>query len=195
MGISFSSDEGAWADYLISRAGLLIFCTILLISASRIQPLFIQKDTAGRLDASVWHLVSFLESGNGVQGPYYYRSDVNDEVFINISTRYVTATKGTVTRGKGLMTPVYPPNGYWNNRTGLLLVIADMCQGRTGTGEDVLRTSDIEVIDDMLEQIEMELASSPFSPDHERTLIAERVSLDYQGPGGIERRDITIVYQ
>ncbi|MCD4809096.1 MAG: hypothetical protein K8R17_04285, partial [Methanosarcinales archaeon] len=39
-------DERAWADFLITRVGLLLFCTILFISAFNIHPLFIQQDAA-----------------------------------------------------------------------------------------------------------------------------------------------------
>ncbi len=76
-----------------------------------------------------------------------------------------------------------------------MLVIADMCDNRTGLKENLLNESDIQRIDTVLYQVKAELANESYIPDTTRPLIAEKVMLDYRTPGGIQRREITIVYQ
>jgi len=70
-------DERAWADFLITRVGLLLFCTILFISAFNIHPLFIQQDAAGMMDASLSSLASYIEDvdSTSIQGAHYYTFD------------------------------------------------------------------------------------------------------------------------
>jgi hypothetical protein len=196
-----AKDEMAWADYLITRVGLLIFGAILLLSAFKIQPLFIYQDTAGMQDAQLLSLVLFMESvdSTNIQRAHYYDFDTTYDGTISISSRYVRAdadTKtGSVTTAQALMTKVYPSNSVWNNRSGLISSIADICQGRTGIGDNTLQADDLERINEMLRQIEAELADEPFVPDILQPLIVERVMLNYQGPDSIQRRGVTIVYQ
>ena len=195
---SLTIDEKAWADYLITRAGMLIFCSLLIIAAFSVHPLFIEKDISGMLDAKISHLASYLEGvdSTSIQRSYYYGFDIPESVEIGLSARYVTAsTVPHMTRARALMTPVYPSNSLWNNRSGLMVAISNRCQGRTGIGEDLLLPSDWELIRELLGEAEHELAVDAFVPDTNQPLIVEKVILNLQGPEGIEKRGITIVYQ
>ena len=194
-------DERAWADYLITRVGLLLFCSILFISAFNIHPLFIQQDAAGMMDADLSSLASYIEDvdSSSIQGANYYTFDVDPDVIIDISSKYVSAysyTKtGKVTRARALMTTPYPRNCKWDNGSGLLEAIADKCGGRTGLGEDVLEEGDWQSINEMLDQTEAELAQEPFIPDTMQPLVVEKVMLNIRTAEGVERRGVTIVYQ
>ena len=201
MAVGLKDDERAWADYLITRAGLLVFSAILLLAAFKVPPLFILQDAAGEMDADLSSLTSFIEgiAGSSIQGARYYHFESSPEVSISMSARYVAADSGTgadsVTLARALMTTAYPPNSLWVNRSGLLEAIAGRCGGRTGIGDDLLRDSDMVAVDGMLEQVEAELAPEPFVPDTVQPLVVEKVILYYEGPDGVERRGITIVYQ
>jgi len=194
-------DEGAWADFLITRVGLLLFSSILLISAFNIHSLFIQQDAAGMMDADLSSLASYIEDveSSSIQGANYYTFDIDPDVIIDISSKYVSAysyTKtGKVTRARALMTTPYPRNCKWDNGSGLLEAIADKCGGRTGLGEDVLEEGDWQSINEMLDEIETELAQEPFVPDTMQPLIVEKVMLNIQTAEGVGKRGITIVYQ
>ena len=194
-------DERAWADFLITRVGLLLFSSILLISAFNIPPLFIQQNAAGMMDADLSSLASYIEDveSSSIQGANYYTFDIDPDVTIDISSKYVSAyseTKtGKVTRARALMTTPYPRNCQWDSGSGLLEAIADKCGGRTGLGEDVLEEGDWQSINEMLDEIETELALEPFVPNTMRPLIVEKVMLNIQTAEGVERRGITVVYQ
>lgn len=197
---SLSIDEKAWADYLITRAGLLIFCSFLFIAAFNVYPLFIEKDTSMMLDARISHLAAYLEGvdSTSIQRSYYYGFDIPESIEIGLSARYVTAQTDSVpqmTRARALMTPVYPSNSLWNNRSGLMSAISNRCQGRTGIRGDLLLPSDWDLIRELLDEAEDELAVDAFIPDTNQPLIVEKVILNLQGPEGIEKRGITIVYQ
>ena len=195
---SLTIDEKAWADYLITRAGLMVFCSLLFIAAFNIHPLFMEKDISGMLDARTSHLASYLEGvdSTSIQRSYYYGFDIPEGVEMGLSGRYVTAsTDMGLTRARALMTPVYPSNSLWNNRSGLMVTISNRCQGRTGIGEDLLLPSDWDLIKQLLGEAEDELAVDAFVPDTDQPLIVENVILNIQGPEGIEKRGITIVYQ
>lgn len=194
-------DERAWADFLVTRAGLLLFCSILLISTFNVHPLFIQQEAAGMMDADLSSLTSYIEDvdSTSIQGAHYYTFDIDPEVTIDISSKYVSAysdTKtGRVTRARALMTSLYPPNSLWDSRPELLEAISGRCEGRTGLGEDVLESEDWQRINEMLEQAGTELAKEPFVPDTMQPLIVEKVMLNIRTTEGVERRGITIVYQ
>ena len=194
-------DERAWVDFLITRVGLLLFCSILLISAFNIHPLFIQQDTTGMMDAGLSSLASYIEDvdSTSIQGPHYYTFDIDPDVNIDISSKYVSAysdTKtGSVTRARALMTTFYPQNSIWGSGPGLLEAIAERCEGRTGLGEDVLEGGDWQSINEMLDKAGTELAQEPFVPDTMQPLIVEKVMLNIQTDEGIESRGVTIVYQ
>ncbi|MCL7412782.1 MAG: hypothetical protein M8353_04080 [ANME-2 cluster archaeon] len=201
MMAGLSDDERAWADYLITRAGFLVFSAILLLAAFKVPPLFILQDTAGEMDADLSSLASFIEgvAGSSLEGARYYHFGSSSEVFIHMSARYVVAGSGegtgSVTRARALMSPVYPPNSLWVNRSGLLEEIAGRCGGRTGMGDDLLRVSDMVAVEEMLGQVEAELAQVPFVPDTRQLLVVEKVILYYEAADGIERRGISIVHQ
>ena len=194
-------DEKAWADFLITRVGLLLFCSILLISAFNIHPLFLQQDAAGMMDADLSSLASYIEDvdSTSIQGVNYYTFDIDPDVTIDISSKYVSAysdTKtGRVTRARALMTTSYPRNSQWDNGSGLLEAITNKSGGRTGLGEDVLEEGDWQGINEMLDEIKTELARDPFVPDTMRPLIVEKVMLNIQTAEGVEKREVTIVYQ
>ncbi len=197
----FNDDERAWADFLITRVGLMLFSSILLVSAFNIYPLFIQQETAGMMDASLSSLASYIEDvdSTSIQGPHYYTFDIDPDVTIDISSKYVSAysdTKtGRVTRARALMTTFYPQNSKWDSGPGLLEVIANSCDGRTGLGDDELIDGDWQIINEMLDQAGTELAQEPFVPDTMQPLIVEKVILNIETDEGVEKRGVTIVYQ
>lgn len=191
------NDDAAWADYFITRVGLLIFCSILLLSAFKIHPLFVQQDTALMLDARLASLAALIEAvdSTDIQGAHYYRLDTADDISFSISSMYVAAFSASGQRAQPLMTRVYPPNSIWKNRSELMKAIASGCQGRTGNGNNTLRSNDLAYINAMFRQVEAELATEPFIPDKMQPLIVEKVILNYQTPQGIQSRGVTIVYQ
>lgn len=200
----FHKNEKAWADYLITRAGILIFCSILLLLVFKIPALFTQQNEIGILDAQLCSLTSFIESvdSSKIRGSQHYEFDIPPDInniTIGISSGFVCANSqidtGGVTRAQALIREVYPSNSLWTNSSDLMLVIADMCDNRTGLEDNLLNESDIQYIDTILYQVKTELANESYSPDTTRQLIAEKVILDYRTPGGIQRREITIVYQ
>ncbi len=199
--MGLKNDERAWADYLITRAGLLVFTAILLLAAFKVPPLFILQDVAGEMDADLSSIASFMEgvAGSSLQGARYYHFDTPDEVTTSMTARFVAADYGagvgSVTRARALMTTVYPANSLWVNRSGLLEEIASRCGGRCGIGDDLLLDSDMAAVEGMLGEVEAELAQEPFIPDTRQPLVVEKVILYYEGTDGIERREITIVYQ
>ncbi|MBW6518637.1 MAG: hypothetical protein K0A89_09085 [ANME-2 cluster archaeon] len=199
--MGLKDDEKAWADYLITRAGLLVFSAILLLVAFKVPPLFILQDVAGELDADLSSIASFMEGveGSSLQGARYYHFKSSPEVSLHMSARYLSADSGagpgSITRARGLMTTVYPANSFWVNRSELLEEIANRCGGRTGIGEDLLLESDMAAVEEMLGQVEAERAEEPFIPDTRQPLVVEKVVVYYDGTDGIERRGITIVYQ
>ncbi|MCL7414561.1 MAG: hypothetical protein M8349_00660 [ANME-2 cluster archaeon] len=199
--MGLQNDERAWSDYLITRAGLLIFSAILLLAALKVPPLFILQDAAGEMDADLLSLASFMEEvgGSSIEGARYYSFEMGPEVSLHMSTRYVAAQSGTgnskVTRAQALMTTIYPANSLWNNRSGLVEAIAHRCGGRTGLGDDLLVASDMAIVEGMLGQMETELAQQPFIPDTRQSLVVDKVILYYEGAEGVESRGVTIVYQ
>ncbi|MCK4938208.1 MAG: hypothetical protein KAR85_06360 [Methanosarcinales archaeon] len=199
--MGLKDDEMAWADYLITRAGLLVFTSILLLAAFKVPPLFILQDAAGEMDADLSSMTSFMEvvAGSSLQGARYYHFDNPGEVTISMTARFVAAEYGVgiggVTRARALMTTVYPANSLWVDRPGMMEEIANRCEGRTGIGDDLLLDSDMASVKGMLGEVEAELAQEPFVPDTRQMLVVEKVILYYEGTDGIERRGITIVHQ
>ena len=197
----FNDDEKAWADFLITRVGLLLFCSILFISAFNIYPLFIQQEAAGMMDADLSSLASYIEDvdSTNIQGAHHYTFDIDPDVTIDITSKYVSAysdTKtGRVTRARALMTTFYPQNSIWDNGSELLEAIANSCDGRTGLGEDALKDGDWQIINEMLDQVGTKLAQEPFVPDTMQPLIVEKVILNIETDEGVEKRGVTIVYQ
>jgi hypothetical protein len=200
----FHKNEKAWADYLITRAGILIFCSILLLLVFKIPPLFTQQNEIGMLDAQLCSLTSFIEGvdSSKIRSSQCYEFDIPPDInniSIGISSGFVCANSqidtGRVTRAQALIREVYPSNNLWNNRSELMLVIADMCDNRTGLKDNQLNESDIQRIDTVLYQVKAELANESYIPDTTRPLIAEKVMLAYRTPRGIRGREITIVYQ
>jgi len=200
----FHKNEKAWADYLITRAGILIFCSILLLLVFKIPALFTQQNEIGMLDAQLCSLTSFIEGvdSSKIRGSQHYEfgipPDINN-ITIGISSGFVCANSqidtGGVTRAQALIREVYPSNSLWTNSSELMLVIADMCNNRTGLEDNLLNESDLQHIDMVLYQVKAELANESYLPDTTSLLIAEKVILDYRTPRGIQRREITIVYQ
>ncbi|MCD4846230.1 MAG: hypothetical protein K8R25_17265 [Methanosarcinales archaeon] len=200
----FHKNERGWADYLITRAGILIFCSILLLLVFKIPALFTQQNEIGMLDAQLCSLTSFIEGvdGSKIRSSQCYEFDIPpgiENITIGISSGFVCANSqidtGGVTRAQALIRGVYPSNSLWNNSSEMMLVIADMCDNRTGLGDNLLNESDMQHIDTLLYQVKTELANESYIPDTTRSLIAEKVMLDYRTPGGIQRRGITVVYQ
>jgi hypothetical protein len=197
----FTSNETAWADYLITRAGMLIFCCILLLSALKIPLLFAAPNEAGMLDAELCSLASFIENvdSSSIQTIHCYEFEGYRNITIGMSSRYVSACSQInthrISRAYSLIREVYPSNSIWSNRSGLLRLIADECDNRTGMGDDALTQDDLIRIDEILQHAKTDLANQSFIPDTTQPLIVEKVILNYQTPEGVKKRGITIVYQ
>jgi len=93
------------------------------------------------LDAQLCSLTSFIEGvdSSKIRGSQHYEfgipPDINN-ITIGISSGFVCANSqidtGGVTRAQALIREVYPSNSLWTNSSELMLVIADMCNNRTG---------------------------------------------------------------
>src|SRR4030067_3186524 len=120
-------DEGAWADFFITRIGLMLFASVLLLSALKVYPMFIEKETRVGLDAIASDITSKIEAVDSVTVPgfrYVHAFDEKDKIVrIGISTEYVAARLNITTpwgerelvHAEPLVVRVYPPNSNWSN--------------------------------------------------------------------------------
>lgn len=204
----FKADERAWADFFITRVGLILFAAVLLLSALKVYPLFIEKETISGLDATASDITSKIEALDSVTVPgyrYIHAFDENDKLArIGISTEYVAARVNISTswgerelvHAEPLVVRVYPPNSNWSNTSGLRRKLSDLGAGKNGDVESPLDFSrDKRAVDSMFIDIEHELARSPFVPDMNRSLIIEKVMIHYTDANRSVERDYVLVYQ
>jgi hypothetical protein len=204
----FTDDERAWADFFITRIGVILFAAVLLLSAFKIYPMFKEQETGAGLDAAASDIASRIEAVDVVTVPgykYFYVFDEKDKnKRIEISTEFVVVRYNLSTpwgerelvHAEPLVARVYPPNSNWSNTSGLRKKLSDLGAGRNGDAVSPLDFSrDKEKVDGMFNNIEAELARTPFIPDMNRSLLIEKVMIYYKDGNRSVERDYVIIYQ
>jgi hypothetical protein len=204
----FTSDERAWADFFITRIGLILFAAMLLLSAFKIYPMFNEQQARAGMDAAASDIASKIEALDVVTVPMYkyvYAFDEKDKnKRIEISTelvviRYNLSTpwgERELVHAEPVVARVYPPNSKWSNTSGLRKNLSDLGSGKNGDAVSPLNFSgDKEKVDAMFNSIEQELARNPFVPDMNRSMIIEKVIIYYNDGDKHEARDHVIIYQ
>ncbi|MBU4139786.1 MAG: hypothetical protein KJ729_07615 [Euryarchaeota archaeon] len=204
----FAADERAWADFFITRIGLILFAAVLLLSAFKVYPMFNEQQARAGMDAAASDIVSKIEAVDVVTVPgykYVYAFDEKDKnKRIEISTEFVVARYNLSTawgerelvHAEPVVARVYPPNSYWSNTSGLRKMMSDLCVGKNGDAVSPLNFSgDKGKVDEMFISIERELARTPFVPDMNRSMIIEKVMIYYNDGNKREARDHVIIYQ
>jgi len=204
----FAADEGAWADFFITRIGLILFAAVLLLSAFKVYPMFNEQQARAGMDAAASDIASKIEAVDVVTVPgykYFYVFDEKDKnKRIEISTefvvvRYILSTPWgdrELAHAEPLVARVYPPNSNWSNTSGLMKKLSDLGAGINGDAVSPLDFSrDKEKVDGMFNNIEAELARTPFIPDMNRSLLIEKVIIHYRDGNRSVERDYVIIYQ
>lgn len=205
----FIKNEDGWADFFITRIGLILFAAILLLSAFRVYPMFQENETRAYLDIMASEIASKIEAVDATVIPeikHTYVFDGKNKVRVEMSTEYVVTRANIVTGISGerelfhaepVVTRVYPSNSNWSNTSGLREYISrNIGGGRNGAPSYPLNLSnDKEKIDRMFKNISTELARTPFIPDTARPLTIEKVIIRYANQTEIAERDYVLVYQ
>ena len=205
----FLNNEKGWADFFITRIGLILFASILLLSALKVYPMFQEKEEHLELAASVSDIASKIEASDSTTIPgYKYNYNFNEKknVRIEISTEFVSAgtniSTGTwgerkIIHARPLVTHVYPPNNNWSNTSGFREYVSRViANGSSGDEASPLNLSrDKKNVDSMFESIKKELSRSPFLPDTEKPLIIEKVIIYYKNQADKVERDYVFIYQ
>ncbi len=203
--MTFLKDEGGWADFFITRIGLILFAAVLLTSAFKIYPMFQEREARAGLDVIASDLASKIEAVDSMTMPGYRYSYVFDnkikDVNIEISTEFVTMRRnfsagiqGELVHAEPLVTHVYPPNNNWTNTSGLRKYLSDTF-GYGGDGSAPLDLEDKEKVEGMFSHTIPELARAPFRPDRERPLNIEKVMIYYHTGKETITRDYVLIYQ
>jgi len=204
----FTDDERAWADFFITRIGVILFAAVLLLSAFKIYPMFREQETISGLDAAASDIASRIEAVDVVTVPgyrYFYVFDEKDKnKRIEISTEFVVARyilstpwgERELVHAEPLVARVYAPNSNWSNTSGLRKKLSDLGAGRNGDAVSQLNLSrDKGNVDGMFNNIEAELAHTPFIPDMNRSLLIEKVMIHYRDGNRFVERDYVLIYQ
>lgn len=204
----FAADEGAWADFFITRIGLILFAAVLLLSAFKVYPMFNEQQARAGMDAAASDIASRIEAVDVVTVPgyrYFYVFDEKDKnKRIEISTEFVVCRYNLSTpwgerelvHAEPLVARAYPMNSKWSNTSGLRKKLSDLGAGRNGDAVSPLDFSrDKEKVDGMFNNIEAELARTPFIPDMNRSLLIEKVMIHYRDGNRSVERDYVIIYQ
>lgn len=207
---AFIKNESGWADFFITRIGLIMFAALLLLSAFKIYPMFQERENRLYLDAVASDLASKIEAVDSITIPGYRYNYVFEEnsrnAKIEISTEYIIANSNLNTSRWGerelihaepVIIHVYPPNSNWNNTSGFRKYVSDLIgDGKNGDSSSPLEFSgDKEKVDKIFESIMKELALRPFVPDPEKPLFIEKVIINYKNQTKILKRDYVFVYQ
>lgn len=206
----FIKNETGWADFFITRIGLIMFAALLLLSAFRIYPMFQERESRLYLDAIASDVASKIEAVDSITIPGYKYNYVfqenNMDVKIEISTEYIIAHANRSTslwgereliHAEPVIMHVYPPNSNWNNTSGFRKYVSDQIgDGKNGDASSPLEfPDDKEKVEMIFESITKELAVSPFVPDLEKPLFIEKVIMYYKNQTEILKRDYVFVYQ
>ncbi|MCE8425187.1 MAG: hypothetical protein J5U17_05360 [Candidatus Methanoperedens sp.] len=208
--LGFFSNESAWADFFITRIGLILFAAVLLALVFKVYPLFYERETEAMLDSIASDIRSKIEAmdSTAIQGYRYSHvfNEKNKDIKIEISTEFIISSINITTDNwnkkelrhiEPLIIHVYPPNRYFSNTTGLKAYLGNViCNGRNG---DVSKPLDISKdklnVDTMFDKIINELAQAPFSPDMDKPLIMEKVILAYSDKTDFQYEDYVLIYQ
>lgn len=206
----FARNESAWADFFITRIGLILFAAILLLAAFRIYPMYQEREIRSDLDAITSDMTSKIEAVDSVTIPgykYNYVFEKNSrDTRIEISTAYVIAHTNLssfmfgereLAHAEPVMAHVYPSNSYWNNVSGFRKYVSDMIgDGKNGDVSSPLEfPADKVKIETIFGSIEKELALTPFIPNIEKTVFIEKVMIYYKNDTEILERDYIFLYQ
>jgi hypothetical protein len=208
--LAFAKNESGWADFFITRIGLILFAAILLLAAFRIYPMYQEREIRSDLDALASGITSKIEvvDGGTIQGyKYNYVLGKNSRhATIEISTGYVIAHTNLSSSMSGerelshaepVMGHVYPPNSNWNNVSGFRKYVSDTIgRGKNGDESSPLEVpADKGKIDTIFGSIEKELALTPFIPDLDKPVFIEKVIIYYKNDAEILERDYVFLYQ
>lgn len=208
--LAFANNESAWADFFITRIGLILFAAILLLAAFRIYPMYQEREIRSDLDAISSDITSKIEAVDRVTIPgykYNYVSGKNSRnTRIEISTGYVIAHTNLssfmfgereLAHAEPVIAHIYPPNSNWNNVSGFRKYVSDMIgDGKNGDGSSPLEfPADKGKIDTIFGSIEKELALTPFIPDLDKPVFIEKVIIYYKNDAQILERDFVFLYQ
>jgi hypothetical protein len=206
----FIRNDRAWADFFITRIGLILFAAILLLAAFKIYPMFQERESRLNLDIVASDITSKIEAVDSITIPGYKYNYVfeenNRDVRIEISTEYITVHSNLsssiwsdreLIHAEPVITHVYPPNSNWSNTAGFRKYVSDTIgYGKNG---DVSSPLDLEVekqkVDAVFESTRKELAMSPFIPDLNKPLFIEKVIIHYKNQTEIQKRDYVFIYQ
>ncbi len=205
----FIKNESGWADFFITRIGLILFAAVLLLAAFKVYPMFQEQEAAANLDTIASEIASKIEAVDTTTIPEYKYIYVFNEksknIKIEMSTEYVVS-RGNFSKDKWgerelvhaepVVTHLYPPNSKWNNASGLREYLSkEIGNGKNGASLSPLKSIDKEKVDDMFNYIRSEIARTPFIPDSNRPLIVEKVIIYYTNQTEILERDYVLVYQ
>lgn len=199
-------DDRGWADFFITRIGLILFAAVLLLAAFKVYPVFQEQETKAYLDAIASDIASKIEAVDSTTIPryrYVYVFDgINENVKIEISTEYVV-TRGNLSKGERelfhaepIVIHVYPPNSNWSNASGLREYLSsEIGNGSNGDISSRLNFSMKKKVDSMFDATRDEIARNPFRPDLSKPLIIEKLIIYYNNQKDIEERDYVLIYQ
>ncbi|MFA4957390.1 MAG: hypothetical protein WC556_10520 [Candidatus Methanoperedens sp.] len=208
--LEFAKNESGWADFFITRIGLILFAAILLLAAFRIYPMYQEREIRLDMDALTSDITSKIEAVDSVTIPgykYNYVFEKNSRhTMIEISTGYVIAHTNLssvmfgereLTHAEPVIVHVYPPNSNWENVSGFRKYVSDMIgDGKNGDGSSPLEFPDDKLkIDTIFGSIEKELALTPFIPDLDKPVFIEKVIIYYKNDTQILEKDFIFLYQ
>lgn len=206
---SFASNESGWADFFLTRIGLILFAAILLLSAFEIYPMFKERESRLNLDTVASDIASKIEAVDSMTIPGYKYNYVfeenNRDIKIEISTEYIIAHTNIGSSMWGerelihpepVITHVFAPNSNWSNTSGFRRYVSDMIGGgRNGDISSPLDFDEKAKVDAIFESTRKELARSPYTADPDRPLFIEKVIIYYKDQKEIQKRDYVFVYQ
>lgn len=200
---SFLQDEKAWADFFITRVGLILFASILLLSAFKVYPMVHEKETGAYMDIVSSDIVSRIEAVDSTTIPgqvftYLFNGDpLNTK--IEISTEYVTVHQEKRDRdlihAEPIIVNVFPPNSRWNDPSGLRQYLGEE-MGASGDISSPIDQVQAGKVRDMFASIKSELARKPFEPDLSNPIFIEKVVIYQRSPQDqVTGRDYVLIYQ
>ena len=138
----FIRNDRAWADFFITRIGLILFAAILLLAAFKIYPMFQERESRLNLDTVASDITSKIEAIDSITIPGYKYNYIfeenNRDIRIEISTEYITVHSNLsspiwgdreLIHAEPVITHVYPPNSNWSNTSGFRKYVSDTIGG------------------------------------------------------------------
>lgn len=207
---AFVKNESGWADFFLTRIGLILFAAILLLTAFEIYPMFQERESRLNLDTVASDIASKIEAVDSMTIPGYRYNYVfeesNRDIRIEISTEYIIAHTNLssalwgeqeLVHPEPVITHVSAPNSNWSNTSGFRKYISYMVgSGKNGDISSPLDFNDEKTkVDAIFESTRKELARSPYTPDPDKPLFIEKVIMYYKDQKEIQKRDYVFVYQ